>query len=131
MAGSINDGDHVLGSLKLPQGDIYRDTTFTLRLQLIEHPCFAANDLGFYVGRICVEQLLTIFERTFSELSGFFFKLLDGTFIDTTALVDQMTCGRGFSGVDVTDDCNELKMKDGIDQSRGRNEELLFSHLRR
>lgn len=31
-------GDHVLGSLELPEGDINGDTTLTLGLELVEHP---------------------------------------------------------------------------------------------
>lgn len=31
-------GNHVLRSLKLPQGDIDGDTTLTLSLELVEHP---------------------------------------------------------------------------------------------
>ena len=32
-------GNHVLGGLELPEGNVYRDTTLALSLQLIEHPC--------------------------------------------------------------------------------------------
>jgi len=38
MARGVNDGDVVPGSFKLPQGDINSDTTFTLGLELVEHP---------------------------------------------------------------------------------------------
>uniref|UniRef100_A0A2P2KEB4 Translation elongation factor 1 n=1 Tax=Rhizophora mucronata TaxID=61149 RepID=A0A2P2KEB4_RHIMU len=38
MSRGINDGTIVLGSLKFPQGNINSDTTFTLSLQLVEHP---------------------------------------------------------------------------------------------
>ena len=31
-------------------------------------------------------------------------ELLDGTLVDTTALVDQVTSGGRFTGIDVTDD---------------------------
>ena len=31
-------GDHVLGGLELPEGDIDGDTTLTLSLELVEHP---------------------------------------------------------------------------------------------
>ncbi len=47
---------------------------------------------------------LTILERTLSEFSGFLFKFLDGTLIDTTALVDQVTSSGRLAGVDVADD---------------------------
>ncbi len=38
MTRGINDGDVVLGSLELPEGDIDGDTTLTLGLELVEHP---------------------------------------------------------------------------------------------
>ena len=48
--------------------------------------------------------MLTILEGTLAELSGFLLELLDGTLVDTTALVDQVTSGGRFTGIDVTDD---------------------------
>ena len=47
---------------------------------------------------------LTILEGTLAEFGSFLLELLDSTFVDTTALVDQVTSGSRFSGVDVTDD---------------------------
>lgn len=38
MSWGINDGDVILGSLELPQGDINGDTSFTLSLQLVQNP---------------------------------------------------------------------------------------------
>jgi hypothetical protein len=55
MARGVNDGDIVLGSLKLPEGDIDGDTTFTLGFQLVENP--------------------GIFERALSEFSSFLLEL--------------------------------------------------------
>ena len=46
---------------------------------------------------------LTILEGTLAELSSLLLELLDGTLIDTTALVDQVTSGGGLAGIDVTD----------------------------
>ena len=46
----------------------------------------------------------TIFEGTLPKLGSFLLELLDGTLIDTTALVNQVTSGGGLAGVDVTDD---------------------------
>ena len=43
-------------------------------------------------------------KEPFAELSSLLLELLDGTLVDTTALVDQVTSGGGLSGVDVTDD---------------------------
>jgi len=50
------------------------------------------------------EIALTVLEGTLSEFSGFLLEFLDGTLVDTTALVDQVTGGGRFSGVDVTND---------------------------
>jgi len=38
------------------------------------------------------------------ENMAYLLELLDGTLVDTTALVDQVTGSGGLSGVDVTDD---------------------------
>ena len=45
----------------------------------------------------------TVLERTLAELSSLLLELLDGTLVDTTALVDQVTSGGGLAGIDVTD----------------------------
>lgn len=84
MAGGVNDGDHVLGGLELPEGDIDGDTTLTLGLELVEDP--------------------GILEGTLSELRSLLLELLDGTLVDTTALVDQVTGSGGLAGIDVSDD---------------------------
>ena len=49
----------------------------------------------------------TILEGALPELSGFLLELFNGTLVDTTAFVDQMSSGGGFSGIDVPDDCGE------------------------
>ena len=36
-------GDHVLGGLELPEGDIDGDTTLTLGLELVKHPGWDAR----------------------------------------------------------------------------------------
>jgi hypothetical protein len=69
----INDSERVLGGLELPQSDINGDTTLTLGLQVIQNP--------------------SILERTLSEFGGFLLELFDGTLVDTSALVDQVTGG--------------------------------------
>ena len=60
----------VLGSLELPESNVDGDTTLTLGLELVKNPC--------------------VLERTLSELSGFLLELLNGTLVDTSALVDQV-----------------------------------------
>jgi hypothetical protein len=38
MSRSINDGDVVLAGLELPESNVNGDTTFTLGLELVQHP---------------------------------------------------------------------------------------------
>lgn len=49
-------------------------------------------------------KLRTILEGTLAELSSLLLELLNGTLVDTTALVDQVTGGGGLAGIDVSDD---------------------------
>ena len=49
-------------------------------------------------------KILTVLEGALAEFSGFLLELLDGTLVDTTALVDEMPSGGGLAGVDVADD---------------------------
>jgi hypothetical protein len=83
VTGSVNDGDVVLGGLELPEGDINGDTTLTLGLELVKDP--------------------SVLEGRLAELGGLLLELLDGTLVDTTALVDQVTGSGRLSRVDVTD----------------------------
>merc|ERR1712115_440484 len=83
MARGINDGHVELSGLELPQGNIDGDTTLTLSLQLIKHP--------------------GILEGALAHLRRFLLELLNGTLVNTTALVDEMSGGGGLAGVDVAD----------------------------
>jgi len=98
VSGGINDGEVKVLGLKLPEGDVNGDTTLALGLELIKDP--------------------GVFERSLTHLGGFLLELLDGTLVDTTALVDQVTGGGRFTGIDVSDD-------DEVDVSE------LFRHLER
>jgi len=69
VARGIDDGEVVLGSLELPEGDIDGDTTLTLGLELIKNP--------------------SVLERALTHFSGLLLETLDNTGIDTTASVDQ------------------------------------------
>ena len=40
-----------------------------------------------------------ILEGTLAHLSGLLLELLDGTLVDTTTFVDQVTSGGGFTGI--------------------------------
>jgi len=84
MTGGVNHCERVLGCLELPESDIDGDTTLTLGLKVVKNP--------------------GILERGFAHLGSLFFKLLDGTLVNTTALVNQVTGGGRFTGIDVTDD---------------------------
>lgn len=86
VTGGIDDSDEILGSLELPEGDIDGDTTLTLSLEFVEDP--------------------GILEGTLAEFISFLLELFDGTLVDTTALVDQVTGGGGFTGIDVADNDN-------------------------
>ena len=59
-------------------------TSLTLGLQFIKNP--------------------GVLEGSLARLGGFLLELLDGSLVDTSALVDQVTGGGGLAGVDVTDD---------------------------
>lgn len=50
VTGGVDDGDHVLGGLELPQGDIDSDTTLTLGLQLVEDPGVLEGTLAEFGG---------------------------------------------------------------------------------
>jgi hypothetical protein len=40
---------------------------------------------------------------TFTQLGSLLLELLNGSLVDTTTFVDQVTSGGGFTGIDVTD----------------------------
>jgi len=95
VTGGVNDGDMELVGLELPEGDIDGDTSFSLGLQLVQNP--------------------SVLEGTFTHLMGFLLELLDGSLVDTSALVDEVTGSSGFTGIDVADN-------DDVNMS------LFFSH---
>jgi len=95
VTGGVNDGDVELVGLELPEGDIDGDTSFSLGLQLVQNP--------------------SVLEGTFTHLMGFLLELLDGSLVDTSALVDEVTGSSGFTGIDVADN-------DDVNMS------LFFSH---
>jgi len=95
VTGGINNGDVVLVGLELPQGNINGDTTFTLGLEFVQNP--------------------GVLEGTFTHFLGFLLEFFDGTLVNTTALVDQVTGSGRLAGVDVTDN-------DDVDVS------LFFTH---
>merc|ERR1719328_44735 len=86
MSGGINDGHIVLRSLELPESDIDGDTSLTLSLELVKNP--------------------SILEGSLSRLRRLLLELLNGSLVDSSALVDQVTGGGGLARVDVTDDDN-------------------------
>jgi hypothetical protein len=86
VTGSIDDGNVVPGSLELPQGDVDGDTSLSLGLELVQYPC--------------------VLEGGLAQFSGFLLELFNGSLVDTSTLVDQVTGGGRFTGIDVTDNDN-------------------------
>lgn len=83
VTGGVNDGDVVFGGLELPQGNVDRDTSLSLGLELVKNP--------------------GVLEGGLAQLGGFLLELLDGSLVDTSTLVDQVTGGRGLSTIDMSD----------------------------
>ena len=81
MPWGINDGDIVLGGLKLPQSNINGDATFTLGLELVQYP--------------------SILEGTFPRLLRLLLELLNGPLVNSSALVDEVARGGGLARVHV------------------------------
>ena len=79
-----------------------------------------------------VGTALTVLEGTLSEFGGFLLKLFDSTLVDTTALVDQVTSGGRFSGVDVTNDYERDQLDAGNNKSDALTDDinvnLLLTH---
>merc|ERR1712100_859702 len=71
MTRSIYHSDVVFFSIEFLKTNINSDTTFSLSLQFVQNP--------------------GVFERTFAHVSSFLLKLFNGTFIDSTTLVNQMS----------------------------------------
>ena len=63
-------------------------------------------------------DVLTILERALAELSSLLFELLDGTLVDTTALVDKVSSGGGLAGIDVADNYYKLRFAPMHDSRR-------------
>merc|ERR1719507_503687 len=84
MAGGVDDGDVVLGSLELPKSNVDGDATLALGLELVHDP--------------------GILEGALARLLGLLLELLDGPLVNTSALVDQVTSGGRLARVDVAND---------------------------
>jgi len=82
VAWGVDDGELVLLGFELPEGDIDGDTSFSFSLELVQNP--------------------GVLEGTLTHFVGFLLELLDGSLVNTTALVDQVTSGGGLAGVDVS-----------------------------
>jgi len=83
VTGGIDNGEVVFLGGEFPQSNINGDTTLTLGFQVIKNP--------------------SVLERGLAHLGSLLLELLDSSLIDTSALVDQVTSGGGFSGINVTD----------------------------
>lgn len=82
MSGGINDGAYVFVSFEFPKGDIDGDTSFSFGFKVVKNP--------------------GVFERSFSHFLSFFLKFFNGSLVNSSALVDQVSGRGGFSGVDVS-----------------------------
>ena len=82
VSGSINNGEVILSGFEFPEGDIDGDTSFSLSLELVENP--------------------SVLERSLTGFSRLLLELLNGSFVDTTALVDQVSGSSGLAGIDVS-----------------------------
>jgi len=86
VTGGVNDGELVLVGGELPESNINGDTTLTLSLELVKDP--------------------SVLEGTLSELGGFLLELLDGSLINTTTLINQISSGNKLTNIDITNDNN-------------------------
>merc|ERR1719203_1751187 len=112
VAGSVDDGDVVLGGLELPESDIDGDSTLTLSLQFVQNP--------------------RVLERTLPHLLGFLLELFDGSLVDTSALVDEMARGGGLTRVHMTNHNNvdvDLFLSHGADLCLGSFKVLYSSSV--
>ena len=71
--GRTNDGDVVLRGFELPEGNIDSDTTLTLGLQLVKHPCILERTFAKF-GSFLRKGLAIIIDRN-GEINK---KRLDG-----------------------------------------------------
>ena len=112
MTWSIDNSDHVLGSLELPESDIDGDTTLALGLQLVQDPGIFEGALTQLSGFLFTLESVTgdtesrdasappppnflndvDDKKRHRERETNLLELLDGTLVDTSALVDQVTC---------------------------------------
>lgn len=62
-----NDGDIVLGSLELPEGNVDSDTTLTLGLQLVQNPGVLEGTLAKLGG--CIDgKVSMVFDAIFQNV---------------------------------------------------------------
>jgi hypothetical protein len=86
VAWGINNGEVVLGTLELPESNINSNTTLSFSLEFIQNP--------------------SVLEGSLSDFLSFLLELFNGSLINSTAFVNEVTGGRGFTGIDVTNDDN-------------------------
>lgn len=103
VTGGVNDGDLVPGGLELPKSNVDGDTSLSLGLKLVKNPSVLERSLKRVRKG---SQYYVKISLTLSELLSLLLELLNGSLVDTTALVDQVTGGGRLTGVDVTDNNN-------------------------
>lgn len=84
VARGVDDGEVVFGGLELPKGNVDGDTPFSFGFEFVKHP--------------------GVFERSLSRFGRFLFELGNGSFIDTSTLVNQVSGGCGFTSIHVSND---------------------------
>jgi hypothetical protein len=77
VAWGVDDSVVVFLGLELSQGNVDGDTSISLGFKLVQYPSEC--------------------ERALSDFVGFLLELFNGSFIDTTAKVDQVPSGGGLS----------------------------------
>ena len=73
MAGGVNHSESIFGGLEFPKSNVDGDSSLTLGLKVVKNP--------------------SVLERGFAHLGSLLLVLLDGTLVNATAFVDQMTSG--------------------------------------
>ncbi|RNC38478.1 elongation factor 1-alpha, partial [Trypanosoma cruzi] len=81
--GGVDDREHRLGRLELPERDVDRDAALALSLQLVQDP--------------------RVLERRLADFSRLLLELLNRPLVNASALVDEVASGCGLAGIDVAD----------------------------
>lgn len=110
----IDDSDVIVLRLKLPESDVDGDAALALRLQLVHHPGVLEGPLptlqpkkyhsqsDAWTSRIGSQSTAVVLRHT--DFLGLLLKLLDRPLVNSSCLVDQVTCCGRFPRVHMADD---------------------------